>query len=174
VNRRAALVGVAAIVAAAGGIGVRRWRSRSDSVDEPAPIDLWSLTFQDVDGTAVPMAALRGRPLLLNFWATWCGPCVVEMPLLDRFAREQVRQRWQVLALAIDQPDPVRRFIAERTLRLPVAIAGPIGFELSRQLGNLNGGLPFTAAFDSTGAKSGEHLGAVDTALLAGWVGSIR
>jgi thiol-disulfide isomerase/thioredoxin len=174
VNRRAVLVGAAALVAGAGGIGVRLWRTRSDSVDEPAAIDVWSLTFQDVDGVALPMAALRGRPLLLNFWATWCGPCVVEMPLLDRFARERARERWQVLALAIDQPDPVRRFIAERTLRLPVAIAGPIGLELSHQLGNHNGGLPFTAAFDSTGAKAGEHLGAVDAALLGGWVGSIR
>ncbi|HEY2188342.1 MAG TPA: TlpA disulfide reductase family protein [Caldimonas sp.] len=173
-NRRAVLVGVAALVAAAAGIGVRRWRARSDDVDESAEIDLWSLSFQDVDGNAVPMAALRGRPLLLNFWATWCGPCVVEMPLLDRFARERSRERWQVLALAIDQPDPVRRFIAERTLRLPVAIAGTIGLDLSRQLGNRNGGLPFTAAFDSTGAKSGEHLGAVDVTLLDGWVGSIH
>jgi thiol-disulfide isomerase/thioredoxin len=180
VNRRAALVGVAALVAAAGGFGVRLWqsrsrsRSRSDDVDEPAALDLWSLTFRDVDGNALPMAALRGRPLLLNFWATWCGPCVVEMPLLDRFARERARERWQVLALAIDQPDPVRRFIAERALRLPVAIAGTIGLDLSRQLGNRNGGLPFTAAFDTAGAQSGGHLGAVDASLLAGWVGSIR
>jgi thiol-disulfide isomerase/thioredoxin len=120
------------------------------------------------------MAALRGKPLLLNFWATWCGPCVVEMPLLDRFARERGPAGWQVLALAIDQPDPVRRFVAERNLRLPVALAGPVGLELSRQLGNRNGGLPFTATFDSNGTKAVQHLGAVDARRLSEWAGSVR
>ena len=79
-----------------------------------------------------------------------------------------------MLALAVDQPDPVRRFIAERTLKLPVAIAGAIGLDLSRHLGNVNGGLPFTAAFDSTGAAVQRRLGAVSAELLAGWKASTR
>jgi len=175
-SRRAALVGAAALVAAAAGIGLGLWRARpQDAADAPAgPVDLWSLTFRDVDGNAVPMAALRGRPLLLNFWATWCGPCIVEMPLLDRFAREHTPANWHVLALAIDQPDPVRRFIAERTLRLPIALPGSIGLDLSRQLGNRNGGLPFTAIFDATGKQAGRHLGAVDTSLLENWLRSVQ
>ena len=177
-NRRSvAALGAAALVAAAGGAGLRwrRMRREDEEADQPAaPIDVWSLAFRDVDDNPVAMAALRGRPLLLNFWATWCGPCVVEMPILDRFARERAADRWQVLALAVDQPDPVRRFIAERTLRLPVAIAGAIGLELSRQLGNLNGGLPFTAAFDSGGQKAHGHLGAVDARLLEDWAKSVR
>jgi hypothetical protein len=96
------------------------------------------------------------------------------MPLLDRFAKEQGGGGWRVLALAVDQADPVRRFVAERALRLPVAIAGGIGLDLSRQLGNLGGGLPFTAVFDSSGAAVKRHLGAVSRDLLAGWMKSIR
>jgi hypothetical protein len=96
------------------------------------------------------------------------------MPLLDRFAREQGSQGWRVLALAVDQPDPVRRFIAERTLRLPVAIAGALGLDLSRQLGNIHGGLPFTTAFDSSGAAVQRRLGAVSHELLASWTASTR
>ena len=120
------------------------------------------------------MADWRGRPLRLNFWATWCGPCVVEMPLLDRFAQEQRPRGWQVLALAVDQPDPVRRFIAERNLRLPVAIAGAIGLDLSRHLGNTGGGLPFTAAFDSRGAAAERRLGTVTAELLGRWTTSVH
>jgi thiol-disulfide isomerase/thioredoxin len=176
-NRRLVVVGAAAAAAAAIGVGTALRRTRVDDDDATAPVvavDLWSLTFQTLEGAPIAMAAWRGRPLLLNFWATWCGPCVIEMPLLDRFARTQGPKGWRVLALAVDQPDPVRRFISERTLRLPVAVAGSIGLDLSRQLGNVQGGLPFTAAFDSSGAVVQRRLGAVSGELLVRWTGSIR
>jgi len=177
VNRRVVLVAGAGLAAAAIGAGTAWRRAREDAEDAGAPavsVDLWGLEFQSVDGAPIRMAGWRGRPLLLNFWATWCAPCVVEMPLLDRFARERAPRGWQVLALAVDQPDPVRRFIAERTLTLPVAIAGAIGLDLSRQLGNVGGGLPFTAAFDSNGAAVQRRLGIVNAELLAGWKASTR
>ena len=174
-NRRAAIVGAAALVAAALGIRAQLERHRGETDDSAeVTVDLWSLEFASLEGPAIAMSAWRGKPLLLNFWATWCAPCVVEMPLLDRFARERSAGTWNVLALAVDQPDPVRRFIAERNLRLPVALAGSAGLELSRQLGNTQGGLPFTAAFDSTGKKVHHHLGAVDPGLLAEWARSTR
>jgi len=177
VNRRLVVLAGAGLAAAAIGAGTAWRRARHDAEDAGAPevsIDLWALEFQSVDEAPIKMASWRGRPLLLNFWATWCVPCVVEMPLLDRFARDQPPRGWQVLALAVDQPDPVRRFIAERTLTLPVAVAGAIGLELSRQLGNGGGGLPFTAAFDSTGAAVRRRLGAVSAELLAEWKASTR
>jgi len=177
VNRRAVILAGAGLAAVAIGAGTAWRRARHDDEDAAAPevsVDIWSLEFQGVDGAPIAMTSWRGRPLLLNFWATWCGPCVVEMPLLDRFAREQPARGWQVLALAVDQPDPVRRFIAERTLKLPVAIAGAIGLDLSRHLGNVNGGLPFTTAFDSSGAAVQRRLGPVSAELLAGWKASTR
>ena len=176
-NRRVVVLAGASLAAAAIGAGTA-WRRARQDADDSAPsevsIDIWALEFQSVDGAPIKMATWRGRPLLLNFWATWCGPCVVEMPLIDRFAREQPARGWQVLALAVDQPDPVRRFIAERTLTLPVAIAGAIGLDLSRHLGNAGGGLPFTAAFDSAGVAVQRRLGPVTPRLLAEWKAETR
>ena len=173
-RRRPLVVGAAGLAVIAGA-GTAWWRAERDSeAAAPAAIDLWTLTFERVDGTPLAMAALRGRPLLLNFWATWCAPCITEMPLLDRFASERAASGWRVLALALDQPDPVRRFIAERKIGLPVALAGSDGFALSRSLGNGQGALPFTAAFDSSGARTHQHLGAVSADLLDRWVAGTR
>jgi thiol-disulfide isomerase/thioredoxin len=133
-------------------------------------IDLWGLEFQSVDGAPVKMAGWRGRPLLLNFWATWCAPCVVEMPLLDRFSASG-RPGLRVLALAIDGADKVRGFVAERASAMPVALAGADGIDLSRALGNKQGALPFTVLFDAAGTTVARNLGAVTPALLTEWVG---
>lgn len=175
-NRRLVVLAGAGLAAAAIGAGtaLRRARDEAQDAQSPVSIDVWTLDFESLEGAPIKMAGWRGRPLLLNFWATWCAPCVVEMPLLDRFAREQRSRGWQVLALAVDQPDPVRRFIAERNLRLPVAIAGAIGLDLSRHLGNVGGGLPFTAAFNSRGTVTERRLGTVSAELLSGWVASVR
>ena len=88
-NRRrwlAAGIGVAAVAA---GAGTAVYRSRHET--RGAEAALWGLSFERPDGGALAMAGFRGHPLLLNFWATWCPPCVKEMPLLDRFYRDQLR-----------------------------------------------------------------------------------
>ena len=171
-KRRTAGASALAALAVAAGVGTAWWRAKATGeFAAPSPPDLWALAFQDLDGGLVRMADWRSRPLVLNFWATWCGPCVTEMPLLDQFAKEHSGTGWRVLALAIDQADPVRRFLAERSLSLPVALAGPEGIDLSRALGNDLGALPFSVAFDSTGRPFARKLGALTPDLLAAWVG---
>ncbi len=168
-NRRRVVLGAVSATAIVAGVGAGVWRTRSGQ-DAPAPsADLWTLSFARPDGPPLAMSGLRGRRLLVNFWATWCPPCVTEMPLLDAFARNHADAGWSVLALAIDGAEPVRRFIAERSLRLPVALTGDDGIDLSRRLGNSAGGLPFSVAFDREGLPVQRKLGALDAALLQTW-----
>jgi thiol-disulfide isomerase/thioredoxin len=115
------------------------------------------------------MASFKGKPLLLNFWATWCPPCVEEMPLLDRFFTENSANGWQVLGLAVDQAAPVKRFLEARPVGFAIALAGLAGTDLSRTLGNSAGGLPFSVAFDRSGRIVQRKMGQLGAQDLQQW-----
>ncbi len=169
-KRRAAVLGGAAAAAALTGGTVAWWRGTPGPPQravEPVP-DFWTMRFErPAGGAPLAASALRDRPLLVNFWATWCPPCVTEMPLLDAFWRRQGDTGWHVLALAVESAAAVRDFIEKQGLGLPVALSGNSGVELSRSLGNAAGGLPYTVGFDARGEVSVSRLGAVDEAWLA-------
>ena len=123
-RRRLILAGAGAL-AAVGGAGLAWWRLQPHA---PAPGalaevgGLWSRTFETPEGGRLAMESFRGKPLLINFWATWCPPCVEELPLLDRFYRENSGKGFQVVGIAIDQAAAVRAFLARMPLGFPVAL----------------------------------------------------
>jgi thiol-disulfide isomerase/thioredoxin len=168
-RRRSALVGGVAVLAATGGAGVAVWRARPGARDD----ELWSRRFDKPTGGQLALGAFRGRPLLLNFWATWCPPCVGELPLLDRFHREQPANGWQVVGLAVDNLAPVVGFLDKRPVGFAIGLAGPSGIELARILGNSGGALPFTVVFDRAGRVVQRKLGAIEPADLQKWVDSM-
>lgn len=154
------------------GAGLAWYRFQPHDVAGGAVDGLWAQTWDGPQGDKVAMQQFRGRPLLVNFWATWCPPCVEELPMLNAFYQERRAAGWQVLGLAIDQPSAVRQFLGKLPLDFPVALAGLGGTDLSRQLGNTNGGLPFTVVFDSRGAVAQRKIGQVKPDDLQAWVQS--
>mgnify|MGYP001341670999 CR=1 FL=1 len=165
-KRRGLLWGGVAAAAGAAGAGTAWWRSRAAGDVDPA---VWTLRFEQPGGGELALASLRGQPLLLNFWATWCPPCVTEMPLLDRFHRDNSAQGWQVVGLAVDSPTPVREFLARRPMGFRIGLAGLEGVDLSRGLGNTSGALPFSVVFDRSGALRHRKLGSVHPEDLERW-----
>lgn len=130
---------------------------------------LWTMSFESPDGQSQKMSNFRGKMLLLNFWATWCPPCVEELPLLDAFYLNQKGKNWQVFGLAIDQPSAVRKWLEVKPLSFAVGMAGLGGTELSKSLGNLAGSLPFTAIFSATGELLHRKAGKITPEELAQW-----
>ena len=172
-KRRTWIVAGTATVAAAAGVVWQRRRAADAAADRPgadgAALEIWQMRFDQPDGQVLEMAALRGRPLLLNFWGTWCPPCIKEMPDLDRFARRFAPQGWRVLGLAVDNPKAVREFLAASPVSYSIGLAGFEGSELSRKLGNTRSGLPFTVAFDRHGVVSHRKAGATTFEELVQW-----
>ncbi len=171
-NRRYMLAGAGAVAALAGA-GLAWWRLQDREAPAggtgPAEV-LWARTFETPAGGTLAMQSLRGRPLLVNFWATWCPPCIEELPILDRFFRENASKGFQVAGIAIDQVAAVRGFLGRSPLAFPVAVAGAGGLELVKSLGNLAGGLPFSVVLGSDGGVLHRKMGKVSETDLAQWV----
>lgn len=171
-NRRTLLMAGSATAAAAAGLGWQLWRPGSataaPALDEPTAA-FWRASFPRPNGQTLAMQTLRGRPLVLNFWATWCAPCVREMPELDRFAKRFATRGGQVLGLAVDNEAAVNEFLLRTPVSYAIALAGFEGSALSHQLGNANGALPYTAVFNRQGVVVQRKLGESSFDELVAW-----
>lgn len=119
----------------------------------PSADPVFAATLADFDGKPVPLAELKGKLAVLNFWATWCGPCRTEIPHLVE-AQEKYGPRGVVFlgAAVEDNADAVRDFGKANGITYPVAMAGKEqGIALLRALGNKIAGLPFTIVLDRQG-----------------------
>ena len=127
-------------------------------------------TFNDLDGRPVEMAQWKDRIVVVNFWATWCPPCVEEMPDLQRVHDEYSDRGVTVIGLGIDSPSSLKRFRDEHRLSLPLFAAGASGSELGRALGNPSGALPYTILIGREGRIVQARLGQVQPAELRRWL----
>jgi thiol-disulfide isomerase/thioredoxin len=170
-ERRHWLLGAAGVAALGAGVAWRAWREdHAGGADNGAAEAFWTLSLPTPTGALLPVAPFRGRPLVVNFWATWCPPCVKEMPELDRFARQFAGRGWQVLGIAIDQAAAVQKFLQQAPVGFPVVLADTsVGLEWVRRLGNPSGGLPFTIQFDAEGRITRRKLGPTTFDELTGW-----
>ena len=116
----------------------------------------------------MPLAGLRGKIVVVNFWATWCPPCVEEMPALSTMHRALNEAGYAVafLGVAIDRADAVAEFSKSTPVSYPLVIAGGAGSEIGRMMGNQAGALPFTVIIDRHGQVVESSLGKVNTTTL--------
>lgn len=139
-------------------------------VGDPAP----DFELSTLSGDTMRLSDHIGRPVILNFWATWCAPCLRELPAIDRFHRQYQSRGWQVVGLAVDSAAAVREFLTRVKVGFPIGLAGPGGIDLIARLGDTEGGLPFTVVIDSTGQLAERKLGETRFDDLVAWADKIR
>ena len=157
---------------AAGTAGVG-WAWRHHHAGDLLPDDVWRLRFGRPEGGEFELSSMRGQAVVLNFWATWCPPCVKELPEFDRLYRSRTGNGVQVIGLAIDQPAAVRQFLARQPVSFPIGLAGFEGSDLSRRLGNRDGALPFTVVMDRNGRLRHRKLGPTEFGELSSWIAGL-
>lgn len=166
--RRRIWIASAALALGFGGFGawVASRRYALDSADHSAVDLLLGLTMPDAKGREVQLAEWRGRPLVVNFWATWCPPCVGEMPELSEMQLDYADRGLQILGIGVDSDANIRQFAEKMPMSYPLLVAGAGGSELTRRFGNQSGALPFTAVVDREGRIRHRILGRFDNADL--------
>ena len=129
-----------------------------------------TFSLASLQGTHVEVpAAYAGRPLLINLWASWCGPCVTEMPALQGFAKEQGANGVQVVGIALDDAQAVQAFIARTGVSYPILLDAPGPADAGVRLGNPKGVLPYSILVSSDGRLLKQRIGPFEEGEIAAW-----
>jgi len=127
-----------------------------------------------LDGPAQPLP-MAGRWQLINYWASWCGPCREEMPLLSAYAQAQPADGVAVVGVALDAPADARAFLAEVPVSFPVLLEAPGPGDSSVRLGNGLGVLPYSVLIDPDGRLRARRFGNFrDARDLQDWIAGNR
>lgn len=158
--RRNILLGAAGV--AAGGAGIWVSLRSFDAGDQANLAPLWAAQFRELDGTLLAMQRLRGQPLILNFWASWCAPCLEEMPDFQRFSQGPGGQKAKIVGIGIDTADKMLPFAKKLGITYPLVEAGANGLEILTAAGNKPRVLPFTVAVNAGGNAVFRKIGKLD------------
>lgn len=140
--------------------------ARSPAVEDLLGKKRPDFSHQSIDGKTVSASDFNGSVWLINFWATWCKPCVEEMPMLSELQSEQAGTRLQVVGIALDDADRARQFASELEVSYPILVGQADVVLTGRRYGNSTGLLPFSVLIDADGIIRWSQLGALDKQAL--------
>jgi len=158
---RLVLFAVVAVSALGAGYWLYPW-NRGVTPDTGNVAELMAATLPDMAGKSQALAQWRGKVMVVNFWATWCPPCLEEIPEFVRMQEKFGHRGLQFVGIAIDNRDKVREFAVKFRMNYPVLVGELEAIELVRRIGNERGGLPFTVIVDRKGRLIGTELGGLN------------
>ena len=141
-----------------------------DVIDSRRP----DFSLPDRAGDTRSIGDFSNRVVLLNFWATWCPPCLEEIPALDGLHQELGDEGLSVVGVALEYAEPVDAFADEHDVGYPLLIGGREAFDIAAEYGNGRGTLPYSVVIDRSGTIRATHQGALTReearALVAPWL----
>ncbi|MGE8688251.1 MAG: TlpA family protein disulfide reductase [Achromobacter sp.] len=162
-NRRLLLsAGVAIAATVAGGYTLMGRKSPGPQAPADAGDPVAALMQQqlpDLNGASHSLSGWKGRPIVVNFWATWCAPCVREMPELDALQKKYPDIRF--VGIGVDSAANMQKFVEKVQVSYPLWVIGAGAIDTLRKLGNPSGGLPFTIVFNADGSINRKILGEI-------------
>ncbi len=133
-----------------------------------------ALSFVDRKGATATLTQWPNHLVVVNFWATWCGPCRKEMPELDRFQRKHAASGVQVVGVAVDGLGEVEAFLRDTPVDYPILLSPNLNANPSLPFGNTYGALPFSVLLGRDGRILDTRLGEVSESVLEGWIAPHR
>ncbi len=161
-----------AVAAVAGAAGL--WLGRQNAAPSEGVSDLAGVQQNAAPGTAATPAEIaipdlsgqsrrlsewRGAVVVVNFWATWCPPCVTEIPAFVQLQQEWGDRGLQFVGIALDDTEPTREFVQTHGVSYPILVGENEVMQLMREMGNAIGGLPYTVVLDREGQQRYAHQG---------------
>ena len=167
------ILALAVLAAALGGYVEHRQLAPSQEPDatligQPAP----AVVLADLDGKPHRLSDYRGRRVLLNFWASWCGPCLTEMPALVRAQAKFGEHGPIVVGIAMDDAARTRAFVTAHPLNYPILLGRLEAPSTSVTLGDSRAVLPYSVLIGADGRVLATHTGALPSATLEQWLGA--
>jgi len=162
VNRRQwIMIGGISLLALLAGVFSSQWISQTGLASDPSIKAFFANPWQTPDGKSANSENWRQKVLVVNFWASWCPPCVEEMPALDKIAQEYASKNVLIVGIGIDSPSNIRQFLEMTPVSYPIVIGGLEGSNLSKQMGNTQGALPYTVIINQKGKAIYTKLGKI-------------
>jgi thiol-disulfide isomerase/thioredoxin len=158
--KRSAFIACVAVIAFVSGLSVRNLLSAPVANAQPEHQDaLPEFSLPDLSGKQRNIKEWQGKVLVINFWATWCPPCLKEMPEFESFNNEYAKKGVQFIGIALDELEPVKEFISNKKITYPILLGQDQGTKLAYSFGNIVNTVPFTVIVDNKGVIVKRQMG---------------